>query len=165
VVLFQVIGDLPSLARLLTSGRLRRRIGRGRARVTGNRRALRALMALVRAPLSLHQLYAEGVRMSPLLAFTVLSLMIDPDWTKAERFTLAHQDSGAQAAGVFLNVRDGAPLSVTDTAQSGPVTTIVCPADVLLAVLYGESPPEVEVRGDARPLALLQSWVKRAQSG
>jgi hypothetical protein len=164
-VLFRVIGDLPGLARLLASGRLRRRIGRGRARVKGNRRGLRALTALVRAPLALDQLYAEGVRMSPLLAFTVISLMIEPDWTKAERFTIAHQDSGAQAAGVYLNVRDGAPLSVTDTAQSAPVTTVVCPADVLLAVLYGASAPDVEVRGDQRPLALLQSWVKRAQSG
>ena len=164
-VLFRVIGDLPSLARLLASGRLRRRFGRGRARVQGNRRALRALRALVRAPLALDQLYAEGVRMSPVLAFTVISLMVEPDWTKAERFTIAHQDSGAQAAGVYLNVRDGAPLSVTDTAQSAPVTTVVCPADALLAVLNGASAPDVEVRGDQRPLALLQSWVKRAQSG
>lgn len=162
---FQVIGDLPSLARLLASGRVRRRLGRGRARIGGRRAGFAALAKLVRAPLTLPELYEAGVRLPPWLAFTVVSLMVDPSWTKAERFSIAHQDRGAQSAGVYLHVQDGAPLSVTDSAQRGPVTTIVCPADRLLAVLYGASELDAELSGDERTLALLQSWVKRAQSG
>ena len=44
-------------------------------------------------------------------------------------------------------------------------TRIVCQPDLLLALLDGQSVSDAEVGPDTRPLTILQSWVKRAQSG
>jgi hypothetical protein len=52
---------------------------------------------------------------------------------------------------------------VVDTFD--PTTTVVCPSASLLAVFDDLGGGEVEVVGESRPLAVVQSWVKRAQSG
>jgi hypothetical protein len=44
-------------------------------------------------------------------------------------------------------------------------TTVVGPARSLLGLLAGASPPDMTIHGDPRPVVLLQSWLKRAQSG
>jgi hypothetical protein len=165
-VRFQVLGDRSSLAHLLAAGRVRRALGRGLARVKGDRRALTALTDLVRAALTVEELRAAGVRLEPSLALSVVALMVDPSWTKGERFTIAHQDPGAPAPSAYLHVRDGSAPTVTDSALRGPVSaTIICPADSLLPVLGGASAADLTVRGEERPLTLVQTWCKRAQSG
>jgi hypothetical protein len=165
-VQFQVVGDLASLARLMAAGQVRRQIGRRRGRVKGDRNAVRALTSLVRVPLTLAELHAAGVRIEPALALRLVSLMVDPDWTKGTRFTIAYEDRRARAPAVYLHVRDGAPLSITDSAETGAVpSTISCSGQSLLAVLDGAPAADAVVRGDEHPLAQLLSWVKRAQSG
>src|SRR5205823_3072983 len=100
------------------------------------------------------------------LALTVVSLMIDRSWTRGHRFTLAHQERGAAGATTYVHVRDGKPLSVSGETPLGPVaTTVVCPPESLLALLGGASPADTVVRGDPRPVHLVQDWVNRAQSG
>jgi hypothetical protein len=164
-VQFQVSGDLASVARAVLAGRLRRRLGRGLARVKGDQDAFGALAELVRAPLSMRELHAAGVRLDPHLALTVVSLMFDPGWTAGASFTLAHQATGSRVAETYLNVRDGHPLSVSDAAPpSPPETTIVCPPDSLLLVLAGVRRSDTFVRGEHRPLELLEQWLERAQS-
>jgi hypothetical protein len=161
---FQAVGDEARLARLLTAGRVRARLGIGVARVRGRRDALAALRALVQAPLALSDLHAEGVRMEPALALEVAALMIAPQWTAGERFSITHEQHGRLSA--QLHVRDGRPPAVTEAWPSDPAdTTIACPAELLLAVLSGGTPPGLEVHGDERPLGLLRGWLKRAQSG
>jgi hypothetical protein len=106
-----------------------------------------------------------GARLDPPLALTVVSLMIDPSLTTGERFTIAHQESGARVAGSYLHVSDGAPLTVSDAPPLAPVAaTIVCPADSLLLALAGDRAGGVFVRGDERPLGRLAEWVQAAQS-
>jgi hypothetical protein len=163
-VQFQVSGDLASIARTLAVGRFRRRLGRRLARVKGDKDAFGALAELVRAPLSLRELHAAGVRLDPPLALTVVSLMFDPGWTAGASFTIAHQATGARIAGAYLHVRDGHPLSVSDTAPDAPPeTTIVCPPDSLLLVLAGVRRTDTFVRGEHRPLELLEQWLEKAQ--
>jgi hypothetical protein len=166
-VQLRVNGELASLARLLAAGRLRRRILRlGLARAKGNRGTLAALRELVRAPLRLEQFGAAGVEPEPALALALVAAMIEPSWTTTERFTIAHREPHAQAAGACLCVRDGALHSLSGGEHAGPVTTtLVCPAGLLLAALEGAAGADAVIEGDARPLALLQSWCKRAQSG
>jgi hypothetical protein len=165
-VRFQLSGDLPRIVRTLTTGRARGRFGRRLARLRGDRAGLAALTGLLAAPLSLRELHAVGVRLDPTLALSVVALMIDPAATAGERFTIAHQAVGSLLAGPYLNVGDGAPPSMTETPVQGPVaTTIVCPADSLLLVLAGVRRPDTFVRGDARPLSLVQRWLEAAQSG
>src|SRR5205085_9892825 len=108
---FQLVGELASIARLLTAGPVRRRLRARRriARVRGDRRRLTALDRLIRAPLSLRQLHAAGVRLDPMLAFTLAGLAIEPSWTAGERFTIGHREARSPAPDAYLHVRDGKP--------------------------------------------------------
>jgi len=99
------------------------------------------------------------------LALTLACLLVRPRWTKGERFTIAHEEADSGPA-TYMHVRDGEPPTVSHRMPLGPVaTSVVCPAEALLAVLAGGSSDDVTIRGEERPLALLQDWLKRAQSG
>ena len=100
---FQLVGDLASIARLLAAGPVRRRLGRlalrhPMARIRGDRSRFPALEHLIDAPLTLGQLHAAGVRLDPVLALTLAALMIEPEWTAGERFTIAHREPSAAVA-------------------------------------------------------------------
>jgi hypothetical protein len=165
-VQFALSSDPASLAALLASGSLRRRFGRRRVRITGDRRAASALLDLVRTPVTLGDLVGAGVRVDPWLALTIVSMMVDPAWTRGERFSVAFQEPESLSPGPQLHVRDGKRPTVSETRLSvAPETRIVCADDRLLQVLAGEHGGAVEVRGETRPLALLQRWIERAQSG
>ncbi len=140
---------------LLALGPVRRGLRLGFARARGRRERFAAVQQLVRTPTTVTE-----IRLEPVLAFTLVAAMVEPAWTKGERFTIAHD------AGPYLHVRDGSPASVTAEALLVPVTTtVVCAPGLLLAVLSGARGPEVEIRGQGRPLELVQAWLERAQSG
>lgn len=163
---FRVSGDPAAIARLLAAGRVRRLLGRGVARVRGNRERLVTLERLIAFPLTLSELAAAGVSVEPELALTLVSLMIDPAWTAGERFTVAHRIPEASRAGAYLHVRGGRPPAASGaTPQTAADTTIVCGQAALLPALEGSGAPEVVVEGKARPISLLRRWVQRAQSG
>jgi hypothetical protein len=165
-VRFALNGDLASLAALVASGSLRRRLGRRRARVTYDRGAASALLALVRTPVNLEQLIAAGVRMDPWLTLTLASMMIDPAWTRGERFSVAFQEPSGPAPGAYLHVRNGRRPTVSTTLLSeDPESTVICVAERVLSVLNGDLRAGAQLRGETRPLALLQHWIERAQSG
>jgi len=164
-VAFRVEGDLAGLGRLLMYGRLRRRLSRRVARVRGDRAALRALEDLVRVRVGLLELDGAGLRIDPWLTFTLVASVIDPSWTRGERFTVGHESRGGENR-AYLLVRDGEPTSVLRKAPLGPVaTTIRCHPDQLLTLLAGGSAAEVSVLGATAPVALLREWVARAQRG
>ena len=166
---FQLVGDLARTVRLLTAGPVRRRLGplapgRRMARLRGDRGRLASLDRLIEARLTLVELAAAGVELDPLLALTVAALMIEPEWTAGERFTLAHQPPGDPAPDSYLHVRDGRPPLASVEAPHGPVASVLeSPAGDLLGVLAGVN--EARQLGEARPLALLRQWLDRAQSG
>ena len=164
-VSFALSGDLGRLAALVASGSLRRRLSRRRARVTYDRAAASALLALVRTPISLEQLIAAGVRMDPWLTLTLASMMIDPAWTRGERFSIAFQEPSGMLQ---------APTSMCVTA-AGPPSARPSSAKILRARssaprsecsrFWGDLRAGARLRGETRPLALLQHWIERAQSG
>jgi hypothetical protein len=166
-VQLQLRGDPSSIARLLAAGALRRRLGRGIARVRGERSRLSALEALVRNRLTLLELHRAGVRLDAALALKVAALMVDPALTVGERFTIAHEPRPAGPAGrTYLYVRDGADVSVGAGVPEATVAmTIASPAEARLPLLAGERPADVEIHGNERPLALLQNWIALAQAG
>jgi hypothetical protein len=160
---FQVFGEPARIARLLTAGRLRRRLGLGVARMRGRREGLSALSALLGTPLDLRALHGAGVRLDPATAFALVSSMVDPAWTARERFTLAHAEP--ETATTYVIVRDGRPIEVTRTAPDGRIaTTLRCTADELLLALSGGPAPGLTIDGDEGPLASLRQWIARAQS-
>jgi hypothetical protein len=160
----QVLGDPAALVRLLTAGPLRRRFGRGVARVRGRRDRLAALRALPAVRLKLRGLHRLGVRLEPELALVLAALMIDPAWTAKESFAIGYLGEGRPP--VYLLIRDGDPPAVTGEAPAtGVVATIAGPADAAALALSGEHVAEVKVSGEEWPLALVRKWIKRAQSG
>ena len=164
-VRFQVTGDLESIARTLVASRWRRRFGRRMARITGDRGGLATLTVLIRAPLTLTELHAAGVRLDPPLALRVAASMIEPQTTRGLQFTIAHQPAPSQQPDAYLQLADR-KLSVTETAPAdAATTTIVCPPDELLLALAGAGAPDMLVRGDGRPLELLHQWLGAAQNG
>ncbi len=168
---FRLTGDLAGTARLLIAGGLERLIARclrlGRlARIDGDRGRLAALENLIAAPLSLRQLVAAGVRLDPVLSLTVAALMIEPEWTAGERFTIAHREPRAPTPGAYLHILGGRPPLAAAEPPHGPVATvIVCAADELPAVLAAEPSASFSIEGEQRPLALVRRWLDRAQSG
>jgi hypothetical protein len=168
---FQLVGDLASIARLLTAGPVHRRLtwlpGRYRvARIRGDRSRLPALEHLLKAPLSLSQLHAAGVRFDPLLALTVAAAMIEPEWTAGERFTIGHREAAVPAPDAYLHVLGGRPPRATAEPPHGPVATvIVCPGEELPGVLADEPGARFALEGEDRPLALVRQWLDRAQCG
>jgi hypothetical protein len=166
---FQIVGDAAALARLVAAGMPRRRLfrrARRLARVRGSREGARALVALTEAPLSLAGLQAAGARLEPSLALTLVAGMIDLAWTRGEDFTLAHREPESPEPDAALSVTDaGARAIDAGRLAAPPDTVVVCAAAALLPLLDGANPPDVAVEGDATALAVVQRWVKRAQSG
>jgi hypothetical protein len=163
---FQARADLARLARTIAAGRMRRRLGRRMARVTGDHEAFGRLGLLVHTRLTLSELHAAGVRLDPEFVFSLIARMIEPAWTVGERFTLAHQLPGTATATVHLEVRDGAPVSTAAGPPPGPPdTTVIAPADTLPAALATASPPpQISVEGRSEPLVRMAEWLERAQS-
>jgi hypothetical protein len=163
---FQARGDLTRLARAVAAGRVRRRLGRRMARVSGDHEAFDRLGLLVRTRLTLSELHANGVWLDPAFTFALATRMIDPAWTVGERFTVAHRPSEAATATAHIDIKDGAPPSAGEGAPAGPqATTIVCSADALLTALTSRPSSEVTVHGRPEPLQRLVAWLDRAQSG
>jgi hypothetical protein len=106
------------------------------------------------------------VQPPPALAFALVAALVHDDWTRGETFAVAHREPEAGDAGPCLRIRDGAPVIVGDSpAGEAPAATIVCPGRALLAVLDPASGAEATIEGDGRPLVVIQTWIKRAQSG
>jgi hypothetical protein len=92
--------------------------------------------------------------------------MIDLAWTRGEDFTLAHREPESPEPDAALSVTDaGARAIDAGRLAAPPDTVVVCAAAALLPLLDGANPPDVAVEGDATALAVVQRWVKRAQSG
>jgi hypothetical protein len=161
---FRVAGDHAALAKLMSAGRVRRRLGWGVARVRGKRGRLAALDHLLDTRLSFAGLHQAGVRMEPRTALTVVAQLIAPAWTSGAEFVLAYEASPEKP--LYLVVADGAPVEVKDTGPQGAVaTTISGPAGSLELVLAGMADEGRLVIGEAEPLTFLREWVNRAQSG
>ncbi|HJS96483.1 MAG TPA: hypothetical protein VJ741_19605, partial [Solirubrobacteraceae bacterium] len=160
---FQLVGDLASVARLLRAGRIRRRLRvlpPRMARVRGDRGRVAALDRLIDARLTARELHGAGVRLDPLLGFTLAALMIEPNWTAGERFTIGHRDPAVTTPDAYLHIRDGRPPLASAEPPHGPVGAILeSTADDVLGALAGATDAE------ERPLVLVRQWLDRAQSG
>jgi hypothetical protein len=169
-VVFQIVGGPARLARLFSAGPLRRLLRIGVARVRGRREGVGALRALLALPLDLTALRAAGVALDGETLFTLLAAMIDPAWTRGERFTISHSDERGHA--VFLQVRDGQPPLVSLEPPAGRVASELSgPVEGLWRVFAdgGARAPTlvggILTSGDQGPLALVRTWANRAQSG
>ncbi|HLI58756.1 MAG TPA: hypothetical protein VKV21_03735 [Solirubrobacteraceae bacterium] len=169
-VVVQIVGGPAPLARLLRAGPLRRLLRIGLARVRGRREGLSALRALLALPLDIGALQAAGAAADGETLFTLLAAMIDPAWTRGERFTISHTDARGHA--VFLEICDGRPALVALEPPDGRIATALSGPPERLWQMFAEGAVEpgtgaagVRVTGDQGPLTLVRTWANRAQSG
>ncbi len=146
--------DAVSAARFVAAGPVRRRLRRRLARLRGTSASLSLLDERVGTPLQFGQLNVD-----PWSVLALAAAMIDPSWSTGQRFTIAYD------AGPFLHVRGSDAAFVSDTPIGPVATTVRCPPARLPGVLAGSRPEGVEIGGEPEPLALLQEWLERAQSG
>jgi hypothetical protein len=140
--------------RLLAAGAVRRRIRRGGARIRGRSHVAARLDELM----SSEPRFAE-LRIEPRSVLMLAGAMINPEWTRGERFTIAHD------AGPFLHIRDADRPLVSDAAIGPIAATVLCGPGLLASVLSGQRPPGTEIQGRERELELVRKWLERAQSG
>ncbi len=156
----QLPGPPEALAPLLVKGRVRRRIGWEKARLQCSPGDVSRLIPLARLRATPRQLRDAGVRLDPVLAFTVVAYAIEPGWTTGHRFAIAHQ--GPERI-TYLSVHGRTRPAVSTKQPPGPVSTTVCCLDEeLFAVLGDEMPAGVSVLGALAPLELVQRWFARA---
>ncbi|MDQ6836545.1 MAG: hypothetical protein M3016_10205, partial [Actinomycetota bacterium] len=160
---FKLTGDPAALARLLVARGLRRRFGRRVAAVQGKRDRVAALDALIATELTLDGLHRSGVRFEPRTVLSLLAHLIEPAWTEGERFSLVYRTPEQPAA--YLVIGDRRRIEVTETRPGQEVTTKISgPPGSLELILAGRPDGLTRVSGDSRPLSLVRSWIKRAQS-
>ncbi|HTU28375.1 MAG TPA: hypothetical protein VMF07_03270 [Solirubrobacteraceae bacterium] len=168
-VAFQIDGGPARLARLFTAGPLRRALRIGVARVRGRREGMGVLRALLALPLDLGALRTAGVAPDGETMFTLLAAMIEPTWTRGERFTISHTDERGHA--VFLQILDGQPPLVSLEPPAGRIATELDGPGEELWRAFADGASKlpggagVVVRGDQGPLTLVRTWANRAQSG
>ena len=146
---------------MVVAGPLRRRFGRGVARVRGRRAAVSALEALSGARLDLGgTARARGPPGRPHGAVGGRPGR-GPTLTARESFTLAYAPDGEEE--VYLVVHAGAPLQVTGARPAGRIAvTVSGPAGTLERVLGTAGATDAAVSGDEWPLAVLRKWISSA---
>ena len=166
---FHLSADPLTLAELLAG--VDHRIGRwrGPARFTGSRRKLDVLRALPSTSVSLTDAARAGAELEPALVYRTLSYAVHPSWTRGERFTLAQEIIGERPETWYLSARDGAGVTISaDPPEDGVEATVSMSRRTFGLMLREEPVPSGErpvVRGDRRVVALVKSWMDRAQHG
>ena len=166
---FHLSSDALTFAELLAG--VEHRIGRwrGPARFSGNRRKLDVLRALPATSISLAGAARAGAALEPSLVYRTLYYAVHPSWTRGERFTLAQEITGAKPETWYLSARDGAGMTVSaEPPEAGVEATVSMSRETFGVMLRDEAVPSGErpvVRGDRRVVALVKTWMDRAQHG
>lgn len=159
---FQVLGDLSGLARLLMGGGGHRRLGRGVARIRGDRASFELLQDLLARPAPLPEMIRAGACPGALPSLALAGALLAPTQTAGHLLTLAHLRPGALTARAFLHINSRQAPRVSTTPAARPVDiAVVCPDERLLGALTG--PEAADVQGDRELLEQLRGWIREAQ--
>ena len=149
----------------------------GRLRIRGKRRRALKLRAMANGDdVSIADAAAAGAEIDPDAIFRALEYLIDPEWTRGHRFTLAYEIApGAKGTGAgtwCVRVNDGHRLQVgTDPpADGGPDATVKLDFDTYKRLIGGEITPAqgmreqlTDIEGEIYPVTLLGRWIDRSQ--
>ncbi len=162
---FHLTGDPLALAELLAGERRRVRRFRGVLRLSGRRRALKALSPLAAARLSLAGAVRAGAHVEPALAFRALPHMVDPAWTRGHVFTVAQEIVELAPRAWYITARDGVPLTVAEhTAGLAADATVTMTRATFDRLLRGDPAVELPViRGDGAAVEALRRWIDMAR--
>src|SRR4051794_12887593 len=143
-----------------------RLIASGKLRVSGKRRRALKLRALGDGPdPTIADALAAGAELDADAIYRSLPYMIDPEWTRGHRFTVAYVIEGVGEW--HVHVDGGVTVSTNGAA---PTTTIRLSLDTYRALLGGSLTPSlamqrhlIEIEGEIQPSVLLGRWIDRSQ--
>jgi hypothetical protein len=163
---FHLIGDAVTIAEVLAG--VNHRIGRffGPIRARGRRRRVKELRPLTAGTVSLQDAARAGARLDPELVYRVLAYAVHPSWTRGCDFTVAQEVTGEPPETWYLTARDGAGLTLSNTADGDPDATVTMGRDVFDRLLRGEPVPRGRrpaVHGDREAVDQLQACTQRAR--
>jgi ribonucleoside-diphosphate reductase beta chain len=153
-----------------SAGPLRLALG-GRLHVNGSRRKLLKLRSMSGEPPGMGDVARAGGRVDPDLVYRALPYLVDPEWTRGHRFTVAYEITGEGGGTWYVEARDGEPLRVTtEAAEGGPNSTATVDFQSYLRMVAGDLTPAeamqerlTDVDGELYPVTILGRWIDRAQ--
>jgi hypothetical protein len=132
----------------------------------GKARPLRAVWS---RPVDLTEAAQAGVWLDPELVYKAIAAVIDPEWTRGWRFSVAHEVSGESAGTWYVVVEDGEAIEVTREAPPDGATATVHTTMLALAGALAGHPvnggPRTTFRGDLEVIRQLRTWTQWAQTG
>ena len=166
---FRLMGDAAALAELAAGGNARRMLFSGRLRIRGRRRRARGVLGAARTPVGLAAIAKAGIWLDPFLIYRALATLVDPEWTRGHRFSIAHEIIGTGGGTCYVSARNGEPLAVTRAGpEGGADATVSTTAAAFEATLAGDDAPagqEVGIEGDLGAVRLLKTWTEWVQQG
>ena len=166
---FHLSADALTLAELIAG--VPHKIGRfrGAARVSGRKRRLKPLKAIPAATLSLAEAARAGARLEPALVFRTFPYVIHAAWSRDHSFTVAQQHHQRPARHVVRHRRQRRRHRDPHRRRrkTGADATVTMTPEGFAHLLRGEPTPPGHrpiVRGDREVVALLKSWLDRAQA-
>lgn len=140
----------------------------GKLHVRGKRRKALKLRALS-GTASMREVARLGGDIDPDLIFGAIPYVIDPEWTKGKRFTVAYDIAGANGGRWYVRVGDEG-VSVSRDAEGEPEATVKTTYETWLELLRGELTPAeamfqglTEIEGQIYPVTLVGRWLDRAE--
>jgi ribonucleoside-diphosphate reductase beta chain len=147
----------------------------GRVRIRGRRRRALRLRAMAETEPSFAEVVRMGAPLDPDAIHRALEYLIDPEWTRGQRFTVAYEivgDGSGSGGTWYVQVRDGERVRVTTDRPGG--TRVDATARLSAATyrrLVGEELTPAQamrqqltwVEGEIHPVTLLGRWIERAQ--
>jgi hypothetical protein len=165
---FHLSADPLTLAELIAG--VPHKIGRfrGAARVSGRKRRLKPLKAIPAATLSLAEAARAGARLEPALIYRTFPYVIHAAWSRDHSFTVAQRITSDPPATWYVTVGNGGGVEIlTAPPEAGADATVTMTPEGFSHLLRGEPTPPGHrpiVRGDREVVALLKSWLDRAQA-
>jgi hypothetical protein len=164
---FHLAADALTLAELIAG--VPHKIGRfrGAARVSGRKRRVKPLRAIPAARISLAEAARAGARLEPALVFRTFPYVIQAAWSRGHSFTIAQEIAGDPPETWYISVGNGRGMEVLDDPPDGGAdATVTMTREAFGQLLRGEPVPPGHrpfIRGDRAAVALLKSWLDRAQ--
>ncbi len=164
--------DAMTLARLAAGASpVRLALGR-RLKIRGKRRRALKLRRLA-GNLSMRDVARAGVDPDPDLVYRALPYVIDPEWTRGHRFTIAYEmqaDNGGKPQTWCVEVADGAVSVTAEAPTVEPDARVSFSRDTWLRLVRGEITPNdamraqlVRVEGKMFPVTILGRWIERSE--
>jgi ribonucleoside-diphosphate reductase beta chain len=166
---FKLSTDAEGLALMAAGGSPLRLMLGGKVRIRGKRRRAMKLRAMANGgDPSIGDAVRAGAELDTDAIFRALPYMIDPDWTRGHRFTVAYEIEGVGRWVVQVN--DGERLRVTTESNGSLDATLRVSSETYRGLISGELTPAqamrehlTDVDGDIYPGTLLGRWMDRSQ--